>query len=149
MKKNSSYTVGNYKYKITNANTKGKGTVTLTGVKSKSTKSKLKKITVAASVKIGGKNFAVTAIGSSAFKDCKKAASATIGSKVKTIGSKAFYNCKNLKKITIKSSVLKKVGKNAFKGISKKAVIKVPKKKLKAYKKTLRSKGQAKTVKIK
>lgn len=149
VKKNSSYTVGNYKYKITNANTKGKGTVTLTGVKSKSTKSKLKKITVAASVKIGGKNFAVTAIGSSAFKDCKKATSATIGSKVKTIGSKAFYNCKNLKKITIKSSVLKKVGKNAFKGISKKAVIKVPKKKLKAYQKTLRSKGQAKTVKIK
>ena len=36
-----------------------------------------------------------------------------------------------------------------FKGIDKKAVIKVPKKKLKAYKNILKGKGQAKSVKIK
>lgn len=149
VQKNASYTVGNYKYKITNANTSGKGTVTLTGVKDKSTKSKLKKITIASTVDIGGKKFAITAIGNNAFSGCKKAASATIGAKVAKVGSKAFYNCQKLKKISIRSSALKSVGKNAFKGIHKKAVITVPKKKLKAYQKTLRSKGQARTVKIK
>lgn len=149
VQKNASYTVGNYKYKITNANTNGKGTVTLTGVKNKSTGTKLKKITIASTVNIGGKKFAITAIGNNAFSGCKKATSVTIGAKVAKVGSKAFYNCQKLKKISIKSSALKSVGKNAFKGIHKKAVITVPKKKLKAYEKTLRSKGQARTVKIK
>ena len=36
-----------------------------------------------------------------------------------------------------------------FKGIDKKAVIKVPKKKLKVYKSIFKGKGQAKIVKIK
>lgn len=144
VKKNDSFTVGNYTYKITNANTNGKGAVTLTGVKNKSTKAKLKKISVGATVDIGGKKFAVTEIGNNAFSGCKKVTSATIGAKVTKIGSKAFYNCKKLKKISIKSSVLKSAGKNAFKGIHKKAVITVPKKKMKAYKKMLKSKGLAK-----
>ena len=45
--------------------------------------------------------------------------------------------------------MLKKVGAKAFKGIYKKAVIKVPKAQKKKYKKLLAKKGQAKTVKIK
>lgn len=147
--KNAIYTAGNYKYKVTNANTKGKGTVTLVGVKSKSVKNKLKKINVTDTVKILGIKFKITAIGNNAFSGCKKVTSATIGKKVTKIGSKAFYNCKKLKKITIKGTGLKSAGKNAFKGIYKKAVITVPKKKVKAYKKILKSKGQAKTVKIK
>lgn len=149
VKKNASYTVGNYKYKITKADIKGKGTVALTGIKSASVKKKLKTISVPASVKIGGKSFAVTEIGSSAFSGCGKATSAVVGTKVTKIGAKAFYNCKVLKKITIKGTGLKSVGKNAFKGINKKATIKVPKKKLKAYKKILKSKGQKSSVKIK
>ena len=68
--------------------------------------------------------------------------------KVVGIKSKAFYGEKKLKKITIKSTTLKTVGKNAFKGINKKAKIKVPASKLKAYKKLLKKKGQKKTVKI-
>ena len=48
-----------------------------------------------------------------------------------------------------KNKKLKKVGAKVFKGIYKKAVIKVPKAKLKAYTKLLKKKGQAKTVKIK
>ncbi|MBD5544030.1 MAG: leucine-rich repeat protein [Lachnospiraceae bacterium] len=100
----------------------------------------LKKITI-------GSN--VTTIGSSAFYNCKALTSVTIGKKVTSIGSKAFYNCKKLKKITIKSTVLAKVGSKAFKNIYKKAVIKVPKKKLADYKVLLKGKGQAKTVKIK
>ena len=42
---------------------------------------------------------------------------------------------KTIKKITVKSTHLKSVGKNAFKGTSKKLRITVPKKKFKAYKK--------------
>ena len=68
---------------------------------------------------------------------------------METIGKNAFKNCKKLKKITVKSKVLKKVGSGALKKIHKKAVVKVPKKKLKAYKKLFKKKGQAKTVKIK
>ena len=44
--------------------------------------------------------------------------------------------------------MLKKVGKKAFKGTDKLAKLKVPKKKLKAYKKLLKGKGLSKTVKI-
>ena len=32
MKKGRTYTIGNYRYKVTNANTSGKGTVTVTGI---------------------------------------------------------------------------------------------------------------------
>ena len=64
------------------------------------------------------------------------------------IGKKAFYNCKKLKKIVVKTSTLKKVGANAFKGINAKATIRVPKKKLAAYKKLLKEKGIGKKVKI-
>ena len=73
----------------------------------------------------------------------------TIGENVTKIGKKAFYKCSKLKTITIKSKKLKSAGKNAFKGIYKKAVIKVPKSKLKNYKKLLKKKGQSSKVKIK
>lgn len=91
----------------------------------------------------------LTEIGDSAFYNCSKLKKITIPAKVKKIGAKAFYNCKSLKTITIKSTVLKKVGSKAFKNIHKKATIKVPKKKYKAYKKLLKGKGQKSTVKIK
>ena len=54
---------------------------------------------------------------------------------MKSIGSQAFYGCSKLTSITLKTSRLNSVGKNAVKGIGKKAVIKVPSKKVKAYKK--------------
>lgn len=91
----------------------------------------------------------VTTIGSSAFSGCTKVVSATIGNKVTKIGAKAFYKCKNLKKIVIKGSKLKSIGKNAIKGINKKAVIKCPKKMVKKYKKLWKtSTGYKKTMKI-
>ena len=99
-------------------------------------------------VVLNGKKFSVTGIAKSAFAGNKKLKSVIIGKKVKTIGAKAFYGCKALKKITIKSTVLKKVGKNALKGIYKNAKIKVPKKKIKAYRKLLKKKGQGKNVNI-
>ena len=68
-----------------------------------------------------------------------------------SIGKNAFKGCKKLKTITIKSGKLtkKSIRKGAFKGISSKTVIKVPKKKLKAYKKLFRQKGLSKKVKMK
>lgn len=96
-----------------------------------------------------GKN--ITDIGDKAFYNCGKITSITIPSKVNKIGKKAFYNCKKLKNITIKTSKLtsKKVGSKAFTGINSKAVIKVPKNKLSAYKKLLRKKGVGKKTIIK
>ncbi len=83
-----------------------------------------------------GKN--VTTISDSAFEGCKKLKKITIPSKVTKIGKKAFYKCTSLKKITIKGKSLKKVGKNAFTKLAKKATIKVPKSKKKDYKKLIK-----------
>ncbi|MDD6069579.1 MAG: leucine-rich repeat protein [Clostridiales bacterium] len=72
-----------------------------------------------------------------------------MGKNVKSIGKEAFSGCSSLKNITNKSKSLKSVGKNALKGIHKKAVIKVPSSKYSAYKKLLKGKGQKNSVKIK
>ncbi|MCD8020661.1 MAG: leucine-rich repeat protein [Clostridiales bacterium] len=95
-----------------------------------------------------GKN--VISIGNNAFANCTKLSKITIPAKVTTIGKKAFYNCKKLKTITIKSKKLKSVGNKAITGIYKKAVIKVPTSKKKAYKKLFSTKtGWKKTMKVK
>ena len=103
---------------------------------------------IKATIKVGTKSYKVTQISAKAFKNCKKLKSVTLGKNVKQIGSQAFYGCKNLKKITITSKTLKKVGNKAFKGINKKAKIKVPKTKIKTYKKLLKGKGLSTGVKI-
>jgi sorbitol-specific phosphotransferase system component IIA len=134
VKKGAKYTVGNYKYQITNASTNGKGTVTLIAT----TKKTLTSIVVGDTVKIGGKTYKVTAIGAKAFYNNTKITKVTIGKNVTTIGKSAFQSCKKLKTVIIKSSVLKKAGTNVLKGIAKKATIKVPAKKVKAYSKLLK-----------
>lgn len=130
---------GSYKYTFTSSTE-----VALAGVTSGS----LKKVDVASTVQIGGKTFNITSIADKAFYGNKKITSVNIGANVLTIGKSAFQNCKKLKKITITSNNLKKVGKAALKGIHAKAKIKVPAKKLKAYTKKLKGKGQGKGVKI-
>lgn len=104
--------------------------------------SKLKSVTIGANV---------TSIGDKAFYKCTALTKIVIPAKVNKIGKMAFYGCKNLKNITIKTKKLttKKVGSKAFKGIYKKAVIKVPKSKLKAYKTMLKKRGIGKSVKVK
>ncbi len=184
-KKGTSFTVDGKKYKL-----KSSSTVAFTGLKNKSDET----VTIPDKVKIGGKNFKVTAIankalkdtnikkvtigsnvktigvsafegckklitltiggkvtkiGNKAFKGCKALKSITIPSKVTTIGQEVFRNCSKLEKITIKSTKLKSVGKNAFKGIKSNATIKVNAKKLSEYKKLLKGKGQGSKVKIK
>ena len=54
-----------------------------------------------------------------------------------------------LKSITVKGKKLKMVGKQALKGINKKAVIRIPKSKKKAYRKLFKGKGQKKSVIVK
>ena len=138
-KKGATFTVGSYKYKIT-----GSSAVSFAGLKN----SKTTKVTIPKTVKIGGKSFQVTSIADKALKNMK-VTSVKIGENVTVIGKEAFQNCKKLGTITIQSVKLKKVGKNAFKGIKTTAKIKVPSKKLTAYKKLLKGKGQGKKVQIK
>ena len=134
----------NAAYSITS--TKGNLTVTYKVTKNKKTT----KVVVPDSVKIKGKKYKVTAIAPYAFKNNKKLKQITIGKNIKKIGKYAFYGCKNLKSIKIKTVKLKKksIGKNAFKKINKKAKFKVPKKKLKIYKKLIKKAKAPKTVKI-
>ncbi len=110
---------------------------------------KVKSASVPSTVKINNVTYKVTGIASSAFKNCKKLKKVTIGANVTSIGKQAFYGCKSLKTVTVKSKSIKKVGSKAFKGIHKKASIKVPKAKLKAYKKLFKKGNVAKSVKIK
>ena len=59
----------------------------------------------------------------------------TVIYKVTGIEKNVFKNCKKLKSLTIKSTTIKKIAKNAFKGVSKKCKVKVPKKQFKKYQK--------------
>lgn len=120
--KGSTYKKNNLKFKVT-VSSKTKGTVSVTGPVKKT----LKKIAVPETVKINGYTFKVTAIE-----------------------GKAFASNKKLKTITIGKNV-KKIGKNAFLGIHKKAVFKTSKAKVKALKKMLTAKTgfKKKTMKVK
>ena len=152
--KNGTVTViGNVKYKI---NTKKK-TAQVVGVKNK----KKASYTVKATIKVKGKDqvvaatstvsgkaisgvavtFKVTTVKAKAFKGLKKVKTITIGKNVKTIGAQAFQNDKKLKKIVVKSSKITAFGKKSFKGVSKKAVIKAPKAKVKKYKQLAKKAG--------
>ena len=137
------YTTGNLKYKVIKSAYKN-GTVSVYAPVKKT----LTSVSIPATVKINGYTFQVTAIGNKAFAGCTKLKSVKIGAKVTTIGKEAFSGCKALTSITISSNVLKAVGSSAFKGISAKAVIKVPAAKLSAYRKLLKGKGQKSSVKI-
>ena len=134
--KNASYTVSDVKNKT---------------VEYKAPASKTKtSAAIPATVKVNGVSYKVTSIAKNAFKNNKKLKKVTIGANITSIGANAFSGCKSLKNVVVKSKSLKKVGKNAFKGIQKKAVFKVPAKKLKAYKKLFGSKaGVKKSMKIK
>lgn len=109
------------------------------------------KVTIPSTVTYQGRKYQVTSIGAKAFKNNKKLKKVVIPSTVRKIGKQAFINCKKLKSITIKTNKLnaKAIGSKAFKGINAKATIKVPKKKLKLYKKILRAKGVSASVRIK
>lgn len=126
-------------YKVMSGNT-----LSVTGVKSK----KIKYAKIATYARVNGKKYYITSIGKNTFKKCSKLSKITVGSSIKSIGSYSFYGCSRLKSITVNGKNIKKVGKKALKGIHKYAKIRVPKTKLKSYKKIFKNKGQKKTVKI-
>ena len=167
VKKETKITVGNNIYTITNVS---KRTVSFYGLVKKNTK----KATLPETITYNGKKYKVTAIrekalsgnrtitavtigknvtdiGAKVFYKCVKLTKMTIPSKVNKIGKQAFEGCSKLNLITIKTTKLteKNVGKAAFKGIAKKAVIKVPKSKKKVYQKMLKKKGISSKVKVK
>lgn len=159
-KKGSKFVVKNGSYQVT-----GSGQVSFLGLK----KSK-SSVSIPQTVKIGGKNFKVTAIaerafrnasitkvtvgdnvktiGASAFENCTKLTEVKLGRKVAKIGSRAFYGTKKLKKMTVLSKELKTIGKNALRGTKADAKIVVPKACYKQYQKLFKGKGQGRKVKI-
>lgn len=167
------YTINNYKYKVTNAATNGTGKVTVTGIKgSKKTLTIPSKVTInkvsykvtaiskkafknndkITKVSIGSD---VTTIGSEAFCGCDKLKTITIGKSVTTIGKKAFYGCKKVTSLKINATKLtaKKIGTAAFKKMGssnyKKVVVKTKSSKVKSYKTILRKRGLSTKVRVK
>ena len=116
----------------------------------KGSKKQKASVTIPDTVTIDKVTYKVTSIAANAFKNNKKLKKVVIGKNVTKIGKKAFYGCSKLKKITVKTTKLtkKNVGRQAFKGIHKKAAFKVPKKKISSYRKVFRARGAAKTTKV-
>lgn len=152
------YTVNCMNYCMLNADSSGKGTVKLIGTTKKKSDNKFKTLNIKDSVILGGKEFKiiaiedkafkgygyikkitvgnnVTTIGKETFSNCKGVTTVILGDSLKKISERAFYNCKKLANITIKSKKLTKIEKNAIKGISSKASIKIPASKAYGYKK--------------
>lgn len=114
------YKKGNLRYKVTDNRINGKGTAEVQGMVKKKAS-----VSIPKTIKIGKYKYKVTAIA-----------------------KKAFHKKKKLKKITIASTTIKRIGSRAVKGIYKKAVVKVPKKKKKSYKKMLKKAGLGKKAKV-
>lgn len=132
-------TINNINYEITSVeDTK---TVKVTG-----TEKGMKEVIIPSVIPFNKSRYKVTAIGNNAFKSNKNLLKVEIGKNINSIGENAFSSCKNLKNIVIKSNKLTSgsVGKNAFKGINSNVIIKVPKKKIKAYKKIIKAAGAGK-----
>lgn len=125
-KAGTKYTVAGCQYKVIKAGAE----VSLVG-----TNKNAKSVTIPAVIKVKGVTYKVTSIGAKAFNGSKKLTKVTIGANIKKISNNAFFKCKSLKTVTIKSVLLTKktANKKAFKGISRKMVIKVPKKMKKVY----------------
>ena len=99
------------------------------------------------------KNLAVVGVSSKSAKSVVVPAKVKVGNvsfKVNKIQKDAFKGNKKLKTIVIQMTNLKKnnLGTNAFKGISSSCTIKVPKNKVKAYKKLIINAGAPSKVKI-
>lgn len=110
-------------------------TVEVKGIECKVTQIKangFKKYTKLTTVTIGAN---VEKIGKAAFSGCKSITKLTIGANVKSIDAQSFSGCKKIKNIVIKSKKLTSIGKKAFKGVTAKAKVKLPKLKGSAAKK--------------
>lgn len=100
-------------------------------------------VVIPAQITVAGKTYKVTTICAKAFSKNTTVQKVVISKNIGKIGKEAFYGCKNLKKIQVESKKLsaKHVGSNVFKGINKNAKMSVPKSKVKAYAKWVKTKG--------
>lgn len=112
----------------------------------------VKNIVIPNMVEMGEKNFKVTVVGSNIVStgqnQCKKI---LIGENVTTIRKNAFKNCKKVTVVKVKTKklILGSIGKNAWKDISPKAKVSVPKGKKTLYQSFLRTAGLSRKAKIK
>ena len=149
-KKNTGTTQKTLKVGTKVTDKKSKAVYKVTGKKTvqyiKSSVKNIKTVNIPATITVKKVKYQVTSIAAKAVKGNKKLTKVVIPASIKNIGAQAFAGCKNLKNITIKTTKLtkKRVGSKAFSGIHAKAVIKVPKKKLSAYRKMLKARGAAK-----
>jgi len=92
----------------------------------------------------------VTAVSEGAFYNAKEVKQIVLDSQITKIGARAFNGCKKLTSLTIKSGKItsKTLSGNAFKGVSSKTKVKVPKAKKSSYKKLFYKKGLSKKVKF-
>ena len=102
---------------------------------------KAKRAVIPSTVKYRGTSYQVTAIGKKAFYKSKRLANVTVGAKVTVIGKQAFAKCAKLKNVIFKTRKLKKTGAQAFGGLHKKAVIRIPKNRRKAYQRMFKKSG--------
>lgn len=129
--KGDTITVKGVKYRVTNVNKKQAEAYA-------PEKKNAKSLTVANTVTVKGVRCKVTAVSANAFANMKKLTKVTLPKNVVSVGKKAFYKDTKLKTIKMNATAPKSVGKNAFKGISKKAKIDVPNKYKKTYKRLLK-----------
>ncbi|MBO5303534.1 MAG: leucine-rich repeat protein [Lachnospiraceae bacterium] len=142
LKNGDTLTNGGIFYRVTNAKKKEAEAY-------KPTKKTAKTLKIANTVKIKNVTCKVVAISAGAFSNMKKLTKVTIPKNVTKVGAKAFYKDAKLKKVIFKSTKPKSIGKNAFKGIAKKATIDVPNKQKNKYKKLLKSAKTPSSVKVK
>lgn len=142
VKAGQTVTSGNASYKVISTAT-GEKTIEYVG----NTDKKASKIVIPETIQIGNETYKVIAIADSAFKNNTKLKEVTIPANIQIIGKNAFAGCKNLKTIKFLGKDIKQIGKKAWKGVSKKATIQVPKKVKKKYKKLLKKAGYKGTIK--
>ena len=160
VKKGSKVTVNQLNYKVTAASGKNR-TVAFTGCKDKKTR---KKLVIPETIKISKVTYQINAVKSKECAGQSKTTQVTVEANVRVKEDQAFANrkahksiqrkkclkqikqkglsgCRKLQKKTRKSKKLTKIGKNAWKGISAKAEIRVPASKLKTYQKLFSKKS--------
>ena len=84
-----------------------------------------KRVELPAQITVGGKAYAVTEIGASAFDWCETLQEISLPEGLTTIGNSAFHKCSALKKMTIPSSVTE-IGREAFAACSALQEISLP-----------------------
>lgn len=137
--KGKTYTVGKFKYTITDARTNGLGTVSLAGTTYTRSDKKFTSVTIGDTVTIGDVRFKITSVGANAFSRYTVLKNVTIGKNVTSIGANAFLSCKNLRTVNIKSTKLTKVCTKAFYGTYSKITFVLPKGKAASYKKLIKN----------